>query len=80
MLRRIWDGFLSLIAAALAAGIAGVPSWFTHVAVQAGLAPLWAYAAVFGLVAMGVIMFAAFLRKMRSGVSPLRERPRRRRS
>lgn len=76
-IRHIWDGFLSLIAALLAAAVTLTPAWAAHLAIGAGLVPAWVYAALAGLVAVGAIMVLAFLRKMRAGVSPLRERPRR---
>ncbi len=76
-MRRIWDGFLSLIAAIATVAICGVPAWFTYKAIDAGLAPVWVWAAVAALAGVGVIMTLAFLRKAASGVSPSRERPRR---
>lgn len=76
MLRRIWDGFQSLIAAILAAAVSVVPAYYAYMAIDSGLAPLWVWANIAGLVAVGVIMVLAFLRKAKDGIAPLRERRR----
>ncbi|MCO4842198.1 MAG: hypothetical protein KC439_04740 [Yoonia sp.] len=76
-MRRIWDGFLSFLAAITTVAICGVPTWFTYQAIVAKIAPTWAWAAVIALGGVGMIMTLAFLRKAASGVSPSRERPRR---
>ncbi len=75
-IRRIWDGFLSLIAAALAAGVSMVPAWYSYQAINTGIAPVWVWASIAGLVAVGGIMILAFLRKAGNGIGPLRERRR----
>ena len=75
--RNIWDGLLSLIAALLTLAVFGIPIWATHQAITYGLAPVWAYAAVVGLVFIGGNLAIAFLRKALDGVAPLRERRRR---
>ena len=74
---KLWDGFLSLLAAIITAAICGVPSWFTYQAIAAGLAPTWAWAGVIALAGVGLLMTIAFLRKAASGISPSRDRPRR---
>lgn len=76
-LKNIWDGTLSLIAALLTSGVFGVPIWATHQAITYGIVPIWAYAAVVGLVFVGGNLTIAFLRKALDGVAPLRERKRR---
>ena len=75
-MRAIWDGLMSVVAAVLTAAICFLPAWFTHLAVDGGLAPVWAYAPAAGLVAVGALMVAAFLRKAQKGVAALRERRR----
>lgn len=76
-MRKLVDGFLSLLAAIATVAICGVPSWFTYQAIIANVAPTWAWAGVIALGGVGIIMKLAFLRKAFSGVSPSRERPRR---
>lgn len=75
-MRALWDGLMSLIAAVLTAAITLLPAWYTHLAVGQGIAPAWAYAVIAGLVAVGVLMIVAFVRKGFRGVHPLRERRR----
>jgi len=76
-MRKLVDGFLSLLAAIATVAICGVPSWFTYQAIMAKVAPTWAWAGVIALGGVGFIMTLAFLRKAFSGVSPSRDRPRR---
>lgn len=76
-MRKLWDGFLSLLAAIATAAICGVPTWFTYQAIVAKIAPVWAWSAVIALGGVGFLMTIAFLRKAFSGVSPSRDRPRR---
>lgn len=76
-LRIIWDSFLSIVVALLTGAVVIVPAWYAHMAIDSGLAPQWIYINIAGLVFVGVVMIFAFLRKARSGVSPLRERKRR---
>jgi predicted FMN-binding regulatory protein PaiB len=73
---HIFDGAKSAVAAVLTVAITGVPAWFTHAAVQASVAPLWAYVAVAALGFVGLVMTFAFLRKAAGGVSPGRTRRR----
>ncbi|MEM7719415.1 MAG: hypothetical protein AAF222_09430 [Pseudomonadota bacterium] len=73
---RIWDGFLSGIAAILTVGIIGVPVWGTVLAVRAGLLPVWGWGPLVLLGAAGLVMALSFLRKAGRGVHPLRERRR----
>lgn len=77
MVRHLWDGFKSLLAAAATIAICGLPSWFTYQAIAANVAPIWAWGAVIALAGVGIIMTLAFLRKAMSGISPSRDRPRR---
>jgi len=76
-MRKLWDGFLSLLAAIATVAICGVPSWFTYQAIIAKIAPTWAWAGVAALGGVGIIMTLAFLRKAAGGISPSRDRPRR---
>lgn len=73
---RLWDGFLSLLAALVTLGIIGVPVWGTFVAIRAGLVPGWAWGPLILLSLVGVVMVLAFLRKTVRGVHPMRERRR----
>jgi predicted FMN-binding regulatory protein PaiB len=76
-MRKLVDGFLSLLAAIATVAICGVPSWFTYQAIMTKVAPTWAWAGVIALGGVGFIMTLTFLRKAFSGVSPSRDRPRR---
>ena len=61
-MRKLVDGFLSLLAAIATVAICGVPSWFTYQAIIAKLAPTWAWAWVIALGGVGFIMTLTFLR------------------
>jgi hypothetical protein len=74
--RNIWDGLLSLLAAAVTFAIFGLPIWATHQAITYGLVPFWVYLALLGLVFIGGNLGLAFLRKALDGVAPLRDRKR----
>jgi hypothetical protein len=74
--RNVFDGLLSLGAALLSSAVFALPVWATHAAVQAGLVPVWVYAALVGLVYIGANLTIAFLRKALEGTAPLRERKR----
>lgn len=73
---RVWDGFLSLLAGLLTAGIVGVPVWGTFLAIRAELLPSWAWVSLVLLSLVGLVMLLAFLRKASRGVHPMRERRR----
>ena len=73
---RLWDGFLSGIAAALTAGVVFVPVWGAVIALRTGALPVWAWASVVLLAAAGAVLVLSFLRKAGRGVHPLRERRR----
>lgn len=73
---RIWDGFLSLLAALITAGIIGVPLWGAFLAVRNDLLPGWSWGPLVALGLVGMIMTLAFLRKAGRGVHPMRERRR----
>ena len=75
-MRRLIDGFQSLIAAVIAAGVGFVPAWYAHLALGADLGPIWVYGFIAGLVVLTGIMVLAFLRKAGQGIGPLRERRR----
>jgi hypothetical protein len=74
--RHLWDGALSGLAAVAALAICGVPSWFTFRAIQGGLAPIWAWAFVALLAAVGIILGVAFGRKAAAGIAPAADRRR----
>lgn len=73
---RLWDGFMSVAAAALTAAVTGVPIWGAVEAVLAGLLPTWSWGPTVLLGAAGLLMVLSFLRKAGRGVHPLRERRR----
>ena len=73
---RIWDGFLSLLAASLTGALTGVPVWGTYQSIRAGQLASWAWAPLIGLALVGVVMVVAFVRKAGRGVHPMRERRR----
>lgn len=73
---RIWDGFLSLLAALLTGAIIGIPLWGTYLAIRNALVPAWVWVPLVLLVLIGVIMVVAFLRKAGHGVHPMRDRRR----
>lgn len=74
---HLWDGLNSLVAAVATVLLCGAPSWFSHLAIDAGLVPFWGYAPVAALAVVGLILTVAFLRKAAGGVSPGRDRRRR---
>lgn len=73
---RVWDGFLSLVAALVTAAVIGVPAWAAFQAIRADLVWVWAAGPVVLLVAAGAVMALSFLRKAGRGVHPMRERRR----
>ena len=76
-MRTFLDGLASFIAALATIAICGLPSYFTYQAIQASVAPTWAWGAIIALSAVGIIMTVAFLSKAAKGVAPSRERRRR---
>ena len=74
--RNILDGAASLGAALFTCAVCGLPAWFTVVAVRAGVAPTWAYAAAAALGLIGAILVLAFVRKSFAGIAPTRQRRR----
>lgn len=76
MFRRLIDGSLSFVCAILTLAIGGAPVWFSHLALQAGLVPVWGYAFVLGLALATMLLTFDFLKKAFRGVSPTRMRPR----
>ncbi len=73
---RLWDGFLSGLAALLTLTIVGVPVWGAILALRTDLLPVWGWGPVVLLGAAGAVMALSFLRKAGRGVHPLRERRR----
>jgi len=71
------DGTASFLAALATLAICGGPAWFTYLAIQANVAPWWAWFFIAALAGVGALMTFAFLRKAVSGVAPSRERRRR---
>ena len=73
---RIWDGFLSLLAAVLASAVTGVPAFGAFLSIRDGQLAAWAWAPLIGLALVGIVMVLAFLRKAGRGVHPMRDRRR----
>lgn len=73
---RLWDGLMSLVAALITIAITAGPLWAAHLAIDAGLVTPWIYAAMAGLLLVGLVMLKAFVQKAFRGVGPLRERKR----
>ena len=73
---RLWDGFLSLLAALLTGAIVGVPLWGSYLALRNNLQPAWGWVAFVVLALAGLLMVLSFLRKAGRGVHPLRDRRR----
>ena len=73
---RLWDGFLSLVAAVATLAIALFPAWFAHLAVSAGLAPVWGYAFILLLAFLAGLVALDFCRKALKGIAPARSRAR----
>lgn len=73
---RLWDGFMSVVAAVLTAAIIGVPGWAAFLALGDELVPGWVWVPLLLLSAAGLVMVLSFLRKAWRGVHPLRERRR----
>ncbi len=77
LVRHLWDGFVSFVAAAVTLSICSVPVWYTYLALMNGLAPPWVWVPTIALSAIGIILALAFGRKAMRGISPSRERRRR---
>ena len=75
-MKALIDGLKSLLSALATVVVCGGPVWLSHLAIQEGLAPLWAYAPVVLLAGLGLLMTFAFLRKALNGISPSRDRRR----
>ena len=73
---RLWDGFLSLLAAAVTLAVTGVPSWAAFLALRAEMVDWWAWPPLVALALIGAVITLSFLRKAGRGVHPLRERRR----
>lgn len=73
---RVWDGFLSAVAAAVTGGVIGVPVWGAGLALRDGLLPVWGWGPLVLLGAGGLVMVLSFLRKAGRGVHPMRDRRR----
>ena len=76
-MKAFLDGSASVFAAIATLAICGLPSYFTYKAIEANVAPWWAWFAIAALSGVGLIMTFAFLRKAAGGVAPSRERRRR---
>ena len=75
-MRQVFDGAASFLAAVATAVICGLPSYFTYTAIEAGVAPTWAWAAIAALAGVGLLMTVAFLTKAFRGIAPSRVRRR----
>jgi len=71
-LDRLASVFAALVTLAVCAG----PAWFSHVAIRAGLIPVWGYGFVAALAAIGLVLTFAFFRKAARGIAPSRQRRR----
>ncbi|MBU2993814.1 hypothetical protein Q4555_11740 [Octadecabacter sp. 1_MG-2023] len=76
-MKSFLDGTASFLAALATIAICGGPAWFTYKAIEANVAPWWAWFFIVALAGVGVIMTVAFLRKTIGGIAPSRERKRR---
>jgi len=76
-MKAFLDGTASFLAAIATIVICGLPSYFTYLAIDAEIAPNWAWGAILALAGVGLLMTVAFLSKAANGVSPSRERRRR---
>jgi len=75
-MRQVLDGIASFLAAVVTVVVCGLPSFFTYKAIEAGVAPTWAWAAIAALAGVGLLMTVAFLTKAFRGVAPSRTRKR----
>lgn len=75
-MKRIWDGGRSLVSAVLVLGLTLVPSWYAHIAANAGLAPTWIYLFIIALVFAAGLVAMDFFKKGFGGVAPSRTRRR----
>lgn len=73
---RLWDGFLSFVAAVATLAIALFPAWFAHLAVSSDLAPVWGYAFILLLAFLAALVALDFFRKAFKGIAPARSRAR----
>ncbi|MCF2903432.1 hypothetical protein L0666_00390 [Octadecabacter sp. CECT 8868] len=76
-MKAFLDGTASFLAALATVAICGFPSWFTYKAIEANVAPVWAWAAIVALAGVGILMTIAFLGKAIKGIAPSRDRRRR---
>lgn len=76
-MKAFFDGTASVFAALATLAICGGPAYFTYLAIQANVAPQWAWACIAALSAVGLILTFAFLRKASMGIAPSRDRRRR---
>jgi len=70
------DRAASVIAALVTFAVCAGPSWFSHLAIQAGLIPMWCYGFVAALAGIGAVLTFAFFRKAARGIAPTRQRRR----
>ena len=73
---RLWDGFLSFLAAIATLAVCLLPAWFAHLAVSADLAPTWGYVFIVLLAFMAGLVALDFFRKAFKGIAPARSRAR----
>ncbi len=73
LLRVIFAGVQSLLAALLVAGGAFVPAWYAHVAIDNALAPTWVYGCVALLVLVSASVVMVLLSKAWRGIPPLKD-------
>jgi len=76
-MKAFLDGTASALAAIATFVICGLPCYFTYLAIDAEVAPWWAWICIAALAGIGLLMTGAFLRKAAGGIAPSRERRRR---
>ena len=75
-MRTFLDRLASVFAAVMTFGVCAGPAWFSHVAIQAELVPIWGYGFVVVLAGIGLVLTFAFFRKASRGIAPSRQRRR----
>lgn len=75
-MQNFFDRLASVFAALVTLVVCAGPSWFSHLAIQGGLVPLWGYGFVAALSAIGLVLTFAFFRKAARGIAPSRQRRR----
>lgn len=75
-LALVWDGALSLLSCVASLAVGGIPAWYAHRALGAGLGPDWIYVPVLLLAFVTFLVALDFFKKAAQGIAPARERRR----